>query len=731
MPKHELVGCRPEPLGSYLKALGVLRLVATQADPTARASWAPQGFVLHTELDDDALVRFFLDDYRPTPIVSPWNNSSGFGGEGAGELHVIEASDDDRLGPYRLAIAAARRLLAEREAHGWSKEEMLAACRSRLPDDCVDWLDAAAILVDGRAVYPPLLGTGGNDGRLEFSRNFHQRVLDVVGLSRDGAKARSGWLERSLFDTGGSPGLRNRSPGQFDAGAAGGANSAAVGAADSVLNPWDWVLLLEGALVVASGSARRLASDTDGRAASPFTVDATAAGYPTSVGGENGRGEFWAPLWQRPAGLPEVRRLFAEARADWRGGHVRSGLDLAKAAGGLGVDRGIDAFARHAFVERFGLSTVAVAAGRLPVRPRAAVPPLAQLDAWLAGVRGLGGAPAAVRAALRSVERLSFDVARGADLVLDLLVAVAELERAVARAGRFRSDSGARPVTGLDATDWLALLPLDASPELRVAAALSSARDGGAVSGLRLLLDPVEVSETGRVRWATRPPLVAGLGQRSLPGVLADALVRRAVDVVAAARTSAAGEDERGVDVHFRRGLSAPLPDTVRFAGSELDDDAVARALGAFLVLDWRSPVALTPAERRPGAAPPSLAMLAPFTSPPAIGVAGPARSWCDRLRAVRLRPDPHWFAQLRAGQVGRVVADARLHLRLAGLEPVPAADAPPAIDVPGGLRLCAALLCRLSPSDRALLLEYTCPPDPDAEATASPPPLAPETPHA
>ena len=76
--EHRLLGCRPEPLASYLKALGVLRLVAEQADAGATGHWAPDGFVLSTTLDDAALLHFFLDDYQPSPIVSPWNNSSGF-----------------------------------------------------------------------------------------------------------------------------------------------------------------------------------------------------------------------------------------------------------------------------------------------------------------------------------------------------------------------------------------------------------------------------------------------------------------------------------------------------------------------------------------------------------------------------------------------------------------------------------------------------------------------------
>ncbi len=33
---HQLKGCSPAPLANYLKALGILRLVAEHPDPTAR-----------------------------------------------------------------------------------------------------------------------------------------------------------------------------------------------------------------------------------------------------------------------------------------------------------------------------------------------------------------------------------------------------------------------------------------------------------------------------------------------------------------------------------------------------------------------------------------------------------------------------------------------------------------------------------------------------------------------
>jgi CRISPR-associated protein Csx17 len=63
MPELILPGCTPEPLMSYLKALGILRLVAEQADCEARGAWRGGAFVVSSEFDEDTLTLFFLEKY--------------------------------------------------------------------------------------------------------------------------------------------------------------------------------------------------------------------------------------------------------------------------------------------------------------------------------------------------------------------------------------------------------------------------------------------------------------------------------------------------------------------------------------------------------------------------------------------------------------------------------------------------------------------------------------------
>lgn len=55
---HELNGCAPTPLAHYLKALGILRLVAEQADPEARGWWEGERFRLATYFSREDLESF-------------------------------------------------------------------------------------------------------------------------------------------------------------------------------------------------------------------------------------------------------------------------------------------------------------------------------------------------------------------------------------------------------------------------------------------------------------------------------------------------------------------------------------------------------------------------------------------------------------------------------------------------------------------------------------------------
>ena len=118
------------------------------------------------------------------------------------------------------------------------------------------------------AAFPPILGTGGNDGRLDYSSNFHQRLIDVLPELGANPKMSRGWAD-DLLSGSGMTKLQSAAIGQFDGVGAGGPGSSIFGSADSRVNPWAFVLMLEGVTWFASSAARRL-GETDSRAAMPF-----------------------------------------------------------------------------------------------------------------------------------------------------------------------------------------------------------------------------------------------------------------------------------------------------------------------------------------------------------------------------------------------------------------------------------------------------------------------------
>lgn len=743
MTVTRLAGCRTRPLGSYLKALGVLRLVGAQVDDTARGSWHGDAFYLDSKLTADDLVAFFSERYAPSPIVSPWNGGSGFGpkDQQAG-IAVIEASDDPRFDGYRATIAVARQLVA---ADGWeeggkeAKHRQVQLCRSALPDAAVEWLDAAVVLTDDRTVFPPLFGTGGNDGRLDFSNNFMQRLAEIfLTPRRRGAPDPAVWLRGALLGKDTGP-LLDASTGQYDPSAGESSATAASGRETRLANPWEFILLLEGGLVFASGAARRLGAGAGVRAAMPFCVDTTAVGHATAAPGEETRGELWAPVWRRPATATEIARLVGEGRAQWAGRRAATGVDFAKAAATLGVDRGIDRFVRHGLVQRYGLTFLAVPLDEVVVGERQRVDVLRALDAWLRSLaRALPAAAASARRRLDAVEYRAA-TARGhavAPDLQDVLVAAAELETVIARSAK-RDELAPRPVNGLLASVWLPVLD-DGSAELRLAVAIASSRDrfgdepldqhARRASSLALLLRAVQLDATGRrLEWRAGPPRVPGFGRQELDAVLARALVRRSLDVLARTDEVSDTDAERGPRVAFDTGFAAPVGDVIDLLDGRLDRVRLDRLVRGLLLLDWRARPGSTPTPlRRPSfrrrPASPALAALAPFFQVRPVRTPG-GEGVPDE---VTLRPGAEWPALLSADRADDVLRDALRRLRIAGVRPGLTTVRRGTEE--SGSWLAVAALCRLGANDASRLLDQLCPRDP-LGARSSPPSTTEEAP--
>ena len=511
-----LLGCAPVPLAHYLKALGILRLISEQRPESgATGCWQGNTFVLRSTLDRDALLTFFLDEYQPTPIVAPWNGGSGFyPNDNKDGIDPIRASTSARFGRYQHTICVAESCLrdlglSEKPDSKEAKESLLTLCRNRSSETALEWLDSAYVLTDEGAKYPPLLGTGGNDGRLEFTNNLMQRLTELFDLPEgQPAKTSRALLENALFG-GVAPVLVKGAIGQFSPAAGGGFNASTGFDAPSAMNPWDYVLMMEGAILFAGATVKRLETAQAGQLVYPFCVKQAGVGYGSASlsDEENSRCEMWLPLWHQPAGLAELKALLSEGRAQVGGRSARNGVDFARAVATLGVDRGIGAFQRYGFQVRNGLAYFATPLDRVIVkRNQLASQLLAPIDDWLEKFRRAArsdGAPSSIQRASRNLESaiMAFCKASSLERVQELLITLGECESAMAGSWKWTQESFI-PFLPLLNPAWLRAASTG-TPEFRLAASLAStsAVFGNVAVPLRCHLEPVAFCTGRDKRW--------------------------------------------------------------------------------------------------------------------------------------------------------------------------------------------------------------------------------------
>ncbi|MBX3423212.1 MAG: type I-U CRISPR-associated protein Csx17 [Pirellulaceae bacterium] len=578
---HKLTGCSPAPLANYLKALGILRLVAEQADAEARGWWQDECFCLLTRLSRKELELFFLNDYRPTPIISPWNKGSGFFKANDPGLSPIEQSSAPRFSEYRMGIADARKLLdsvaladsviraikartktnksfqteeqrnilaesdtyrqtldvirglqskpelsesersdvenelntlrgivarAERPATKTEAEQLKASAaykrllaaadrkfkklKATLIPDCrkswrgrhASWISAAVVLdEDGTPRWPSLLGTGGNDGNLDFTNNLMQifcSLFDPESLEGQFRPKADKLLFNSLWLSPANQ-LEPNAIGQFQPGNAGGPNSSTGTTGDSLVNAWDFVLMMEGSILFSSRSTRRLDPDAASRASAPFAIRAHAAGFNSPGKEKSQRGEQWMPIWNRPSTLPEVAGLLGDGRLQLGRQTANRPVEAVRAISRLGVARGVDSFVRFGYLERNGQSTLAVPLGRISVRQHPHSHLIDNIASWMGRLERRSRDKHAP-ARLADGERLLADSVIAAlthdtssERWQQVLRAAVSIE--MMQASGTAIDVG--PIPPLN-PQWINVIGFDHSPEVRLAVALGSAAAG-------------------------------------------------------------------------------------------------------------------------------------------------------------------------------------------------------------------------------------------------------------
>ena len=597
---HQLTGCSPIPLASYLKALGILRVVTEQVDENATGWWSGDVFHLRTTLDNESLCQLFLDDYEPTPLIGPWGARSGFfaspSEKSAREaLAAIERSTLPRLKQFADAVRSVREILmhinlTNKADTPEDKRRLMMACRSMLPDSVLVWLDATYMLLETETKYPPLLGTGGNEGSGSYMSGFAQQVVAVI-LNREWDHAiRSSLFGLTTCGTGSS-----QTPGHFSPEAAGGANAASSSEGGVVTNPWDYILLLEGTLLFASASVKRMEHREGGVLGYPFCVRQVGVGYGSAASTDetSARAEMWLPLWSHPSKIDELSALFSEGRAQVGGRPAKNGVDFVRALAGLGTDRGIDEFQRYAFQQRNGLSYFAIPLGRFKVEQQTQSNLLAEIDEWLDSFRRAASsdnAPSRAKRALRNLDKAVFELCqqKGAVRLQAVLTALGEAEATLVVSSKWRIEAFQRPVPLLSPT-WLVRCD-DGTIEYRLAASLA-AMFSSYVGDFRQHIEPVEIKgrlAEGSSRWiewssdATAHCNVVW-NSGSLEGNLIAVLKRRIIKAIRNGERS----DNGTLVFPGQSSFSTSLGDISAFLSRDTNDERLSALLCGLILLDW------------------------------------------------------------------------------------------------------------------------------------------------
>lgn len=726
---HEIVlaGCTPTPLAGYLKALGVLRLLS-KPFPTVRAAWRSEHLALLSGPSPEALGHFFLHDYCPTPVLAPWNAGSGFyfqerkskdkdlttgkriklgvrdqPTEATRTVDAVISSTNMRYSAYRTALQQCRdhvkRLgLKEAPESATQKDRFVLLLRGSLPEDCLEWVDAALLITSEGTQFPPLLGTGGNDGNLDFTSNFMQCLLSIIGTNDDVTPMQSAaWLHMSLFGEP-APGLLKNSVGQFSPGQAGGPNATTGFEAVSSINPWDFVLMIEGAIPFAAAAVRRNANDPEGVLSYPFTVRAVGAGAGNLGEGDSvpsrSRGELWMPLWRQPASYSEVRALLAEGRVALGKKPARDALDFVRAVHRLGGYRGINSFQRFGLLKRNGKNHLATPLARVEVTNNPKAEWLDDLDQhdWLTLFRRFAQGENVAKRFLglrRQLEDALFDLAGHAPTPAEaqtLLILLGDIE--VALATSRKAQESVPPVPRLSER-WVQVAD-DGMPAFRIAralAGLSGTKD--APLPLRAQLFPVHpkynlwMNAAHKAKGAANDPACRLRLHTDSKGNLSDtliALLNRRLWLA----------DQFGMpDKPLRSPAGATLDDLLAFLRSDYMDRRIAVLLPGLSLCSIPQDAERTAGE---GTVPAAFALLRLCLTPDATLRKLDLMGEKDHL------PVPAGLlAQLAAGNAGnRAVRLAWRRLRASGLPPLFASDALPELGDIAPRRAAAALLIPL-----------------------------------
>jgi len=528
-------------------------------------------------------------------------------------------------------------------------------------------------------------------------------------------------LSHALFGLSTKQLIKNRTSSLFDSGAVGGPNATQGMERDSVTNPWNIVLALEGTLCFSGSSAKRFGVNAPNEAVFPFQFTSSITSNNRLADKEKAGKEIWLPLWNRPVRLNEMLTFLREGRAHHGSQAVTNGLDMARAIAELGVDRGISAFHRYTIVKgRVGGENYNTAAslGHFEVAFRANVDLLHNIDYWLINLHRADAdknAPTRFKEVVHRLESAIFNFCQygGASFFQGIIVALGQAERELSFSERFRDEKRVTPLTGLT-SEWLTAAN-DGSLEFSLALGLAAIHDAEQRIGpLRANLEPVDWTKHCR-GWADRDRSVVW-NSDDLTNNLANVLQRRMMD----------SKRQGCTRLPLASAFTVNVDTIAAFIDGELDDIKIADLIWGLMLINHRdlnhAKQLASPDERLSISRAYALLKLL-FLPAPLVADRKDGRllwRFADQGESgILIQPEPRILPLLRNGSVGEACRIAAQRLRSSGLPPIPGSlpngktrdDCwkEVANDIRYGRRLAAALLIPIDSRTLHDLIQLVC----------------------
>lgn len=573
-------GITPDTLGGYLCGLGLLSACA-QLAPSVRGCWRDSGFsLIGNQLAEEVLAQYLLMNWNGPIYERIW----------AEELEQDRALARKSRMPHHLA--SLRSMVPSIQLAAMDSN-VIASMRP-IPNPVFG--DSAGKVGAQRDFSKVLLGCMGfiNAGRSKpvstvgIAKNLATQIREL-GRRTDRKLIIEQWLDQTLHATVGADLPVLGSTGTWFPFANKTFNSGQDGFfREGRLSPWSFLLALEGALLLRGEVGRRLSAIARPYAAFPFISEAPNPVSESNVGLKRA-GMFWAPIWDTPATLTEVRALLKRGSARMGKRTATAAHEFAVAALGVGVDAGVVRFVP--FELRETTSSQVFEAMPMPhilvrsdARSHRAAEIISSLVPWIARLHeptpgkkkgkfyGLRGP---IEQAIIAVSERPEDASCWQDLLLILAQVQKRIDWDSTRGWRQRSASFPRLSPAWLDFAW----PEGRPPEVEIAAAIASV-GGGTHYPLACNIYGLKSGKEGF--WFPKDrPLSAVWYEHDLVDALCDILHRRLVD------HSGRKKSERCAPWPLVAKYAVSLDVLDQFLNGGVDDAEIARWLPALSLLDW------------------------------------------------------------------------------------------------------------------------------------------------